>query len=270
VFIVWGTKIKRRKLARVADFCPICRKARAHILRRIGGAGHVYYISFGQGKLLGHEVECETCHARHEADMRDYAAVSQDPIADVDGLLTETFPNFQEFYAPRLAIEQRIAAGTLQGEDRTDMLREPFFRLDSMLEQNRAEPESSPLGKKVGWATLLVGMAFALAAALHPAKQSELYSNLLAALLVLLGVGIVASLVLLTTRLPWYMKNRLRPQLLRALLPLAPNLPELEETLDFCKQSGLRIGKKIKPSKLWSWLEEARLLAPHQMDEFQR
>jgi hypothetical protein len=270
VFIVWGTKIKRRKLGRVADFCPICRKTRAHTLRRIGGAGHVYYISFGQGKLLGHEVECETCHMHHEADIRDYATVSQDPIADVDGLLTETFPNFQEFYATRLAIEQRIAAGTLQGADRTDMLREPFFRLDSMLELNRAEPESSPLGKKVGWITLLVGMAFCLAAFLRPSTPSDFYRSLLAALLILLGVGIVASLVLLATRHPWYMSNRLRPQLLRALLPLAPTLPELEETLDFCKQSGLRIGKKIRPQKLQSWLEEARMLAPHRMDEFQR
>ncbi len=267
VFIVWGTKIKRKRLGRVAEFCPICRKARAHVIRRIGEASHVYYVSFGQGSLVGHETECETCHLRDGAEIRDYAQVSQNPLSDVDELISETYPNFRESYSDRFAIEAKIAAGTLAGEDRTEALREPFFMLEPMIERNRAEPESSPMGKKVGYFTLFTGLAFVLAVVLAARADQGLtpvMKNVLAALLVLLGAGMLATFYFLAARHPWFMKNRIRPQLLSALTPLQPTEEELTETLAFCKQSGLRIGKKIKALKLHAWLQERQMLAPLQ------
>jgi len=270
VFIVWGTKIKRKRLGRVAEFCPICRKPRTHVIRRVGEASHVYYLSFGQGSLLGHETECETCHLRSDANIRDYAAVSQNPIGDVDELLAETYPNFKEAYAGRLAIEAKITAGTLAGEDRTDALREPFFMLEPMIERNRAAPESSPMGKKVGYFTLFAGMAFVLAVVLTTGSKrgpSPAVQNVRTALLVMLGAGMLASLYFLAARHPWFMKNRIRPQLISALTPLQPTEEELTETLNFCKQSGLRIGKKIKAPKLYASLHEIQMLAPLQTGE---
>ena len=266
MFIVWGTKIKRKVLGRVADFCPICHKARAHVLRRIGEASHVYYISFGQGTLLGHETECETCHVRRETEEQQYAAISRDKFGDVNALLAETHPDFERYFAERLAREAKLAAGTLSDEEREEMLWEPFVLIGSMLEANRAEPESSPLARKIGWTTLAVGAVLVAAAIYRPRPTPETYENFLVALAAVLAIGLVASFALMFFRSPWFMKHRVRPMLVRALLPLKPTLAELEETIDSCRQSELRIGKKIKPNKLHAWLEEASMLVPRRSD----
>ena len=94
MFVVWGTKIKRKKVGRVADFCPMCRGLSVFELRRVGEASHVYYISFGQGTLLGYDITCETCATPAETvslttaiTMDSSLSCSSFPICRVIGVL---------------------------------------------------------------------------------------------------------------------------------------------------------------------------------------
>jgi len=67
-FIVWGKKRVTRNLGYVADFCPLCREPKPFLLQRIGMAGHVYYISAGEGELVGFHRTCQTCKTAFTAD----------------------------------------------------------------------------------------------------------------------------------------------------------------------------------------------------------
>jgi hypothetical protein len=73
MFIVWGSRRTERILGYVADFCPVCREARAFRLVRVGLASHVYYISFGAGRHVGHVIRCEECGSSFDTDATRYA-----------------------------------------------------------------------------------------------------------------------------------------------------------------------------------------------------
>ena len=108
MFIVWGKKRIERKQGMVADFCPICREVRAFTLIRVGLADHIYYVSFGQGKLAGHIIRCDTCGVALRADPTRFATAEKDPRIELETLIRQTFPRLRETYAERLALEQRI------------------------------------------------------------------------------------------------------------------------------------------------------------------
>ena len=94
MFIVWGKKIVYRKVGHVADFCPICRKVQPFELKRVGSAGHVYYVSVGEGELVGYERTCKECGTVFRAEPTTYASVSKTlaPLAD---LVRQTYPNIE-------------------------------------------------------------------------------------------------------------------------------------------------------------------------------
>lgn len=41
--IIWGTKVKRRRVGYVADYCAVCHEPRLFELIRVGIAGHLYF-----------------------------------------------------------------------------------------------------------------------------------------------------------------------------------------------------------------------------------
>src|SRR5262245_34959788 len=108
MFIVWGKKRIEREQGRVADFCPICREVRAFVLIRVGLADHIYYVSFGQGKLAGHVIRCETCKVVLGVNPTLYMATEKDSRVEVETLIRRTFPKLRETYAQRLELEEKI------------------------------------------------------------------------------------------------------------------------------------------------------------------
>ena len=88
-------------------FCPICREVRAFQLIRVGLASHVYYVSFGEGKLAGHVIRCHECGVRLKADHARYATTEKNP-GHLEVLVRNTFPKLREVCAARLEMETRI------------------------------------------------------------------------------------------------------------------------------------------------------------------
>ena len=239
--IIWGKKYVYSKLGYVADFCYVCREARAFELKRVGLAGHIYYVSLTQGDLVGHERRCTTCALELSAKPETYARASKELLA-VPGLLGSTFPDFAAHYASRLALEKAIKDPfhKLPAGVRQSLIKEPFTLLSNKAEDyyGKSMLDGSAIAVWLG-ALFVVGIASALVGRFLPDHEAEI------AVVVLVVASAVA----------WYYSYWSRKRLLRrtvleplalALRPLKPTAEEISAVLKDMKTLGLQIGKKLK------------------------
>ncbi len=128
--IVWGTKKVYRHLGYVADFCPICVGARQFSLERVGMAGHVYYVTAGEGKLVGYQLNCLDCNILLNGDPERYTAFATKPEPVLD-LIKQTFPKLAEFHNGRLSLEHQVrtALPSVPDDVRRSLVMEPFTLL---------------------------------------------------------------------------------------------------------------------------------------------
>ncbi|MDO4794745.1 MAG: hypothetical protein Q4A28_02230 [Brachymonas sp.] len=251
--LIFGTQTVYRKLGYVADFCPICRSQQAFVLRRIGSAGHLYFISLGQGKLIGHNRTCQNCHTTFEADTILYHHIASRQPFSLAQLAQQTFPDFQSVYAERLELEQaiRFSPFGLSEADRHRLLREPFLLLSPKLEQ-RAD------FFRLDWINALTLLALVLGPILLLQLAEKLQVPEAATTwLLLAAVGGILIAWYHFARSARFVQRHLLPQLARALLPLRPSQHEIETVLHELRQHGLRIGKKIKAPALMQALHDA-------------
>lgn len=242
MLIVWGRKIVYRRKGYVADFCPICRAKRAFELRRVGSAGHVYYISVGEGTLVGFQIKCRECGTVYDANPDNYAAISR-KLVPLDELTFTTFPNFNQVYRERLELEARIAreASFLSAGERKTLIREPFLLLSPDVEQ-RLESFRIDLA---GIFIMLV-VVLLLAAAIERFLPD--FSGL--SFLILLGVGFVVVVWRMLGYGRRFMRRQIIPRLVRALEPLHPHENEIKAILADLKQLGHKIGRKLRVDDL--------------------
>lgn len=248
---IWGSKRVESNKGWVADFCPLCRTLRPFQLKRVGMASHVYYVSFGEGKLLGYTAQCGECGLRFTAEPSRYAGAEKKRNNDLESLVGRTFPAWRAAYAGRLALEEQLrnAPTRLPPEQRKTLLMEPFALLNQVAEdcytgQLKFDRQSS-LGC-FGTILLSAGLFIYGARALQGVRQD----NVLVAALILAGLGALYTLVQLFLARRRIAERRIIPSLARALGPLKPTLHELEECLDRCQAVGMRIGKVIQPDLL--------------------
>ena len=245
MFIIWGRKAVYRKLGHVADFCPICRQARCFTLTRVGMAGHVYYITSGQGDLVGYERTCASCATPVDAQPDRYASIAKKPAA-LEELKRATFPGLDQACAAQLALADQIRSdpGSLSGTDRHALIRHPFVLLSPRVEQRFA---STHMDKEVVFslfgAALLLVLGVRAIAAVAPAKPEA----------AILGV-IVAAVVLVIWQVAMarmrFMRRQIFPVLATALQPLQPAQNEIEHVMAELAQLGHKIGSKFKATEL--------------------
>jgi len=245
MFIVWGSKITRRTLGYVADFCGICRVPRAFRMSRVGSASHVYYISFGEGKLVGHQRTCTSCGAFGDADMNVYAGISRTP-KPLETLKRETFPGLDAALEQRMALEERIktAPHLLTEDERAALVFSPFNLLSPKVEHHFASTRMDG------------GVALAIAGGIGlcyiaPAIGSTISPEHIAPAFL---VGLVAGIGLLIWQLraagPRYMRKEILPLLGKSLAPLKPSEAEIDRALREYKKAGHKIGGKLKASEV--------------------
>ncbi len=255
MLIVWGTKRVERDQGFVADFCPICREVRAFHLIRVGLASHVYYVSFGEGKLAGHLIRCTDCGVSVTVDPTRYSTTQKDGRIDVEVLVRDTFPRLREVHAARLELEAQIRRTrlALPAEERQRLLMEPFALLNPQVEQRFAN--STQLDKQSGvgcLGTLLVGggLFFASMAFRGPSQD-----KVLLAAAILFGLGTVYTFVQMHLGPSRFFRAKLLPALVRSLKPLEPTREEVAACLDCCRTLGLKIGKVPKLDEVCTRLE---------------
>jgi hypothetical protein len=135
--IVHGTKIVVRRIGHVADFCPMCRELRVFRLSRVGLASHLYFLSFGEGKLVAHTLECLTCGVSFETDPLRYTTPQKHANADVEAMIQRTIPDLRSLYGERLKLEIEIRKSprAIPPEKRMEMILEPFRLLSPTVEK---------------------------------------------------------------------------------------------------------------------------------------
>ncbi|WP_374434669.1 hypothetical protein [Inhella sp.] len=128
--IIWGRKTVRTPLGYAADFCPICASAQAFEITRVGSAGHLYYISVGEGELVGYERRCLSCGIDLRAEPTGYAALAPTPLP-LAALRKTTCPDLDEAYRAHLDQEDRIRFDPLglPPQDRQALILQPFVLL---------------------------------------------------------------------------------------------------------------------------------------------
>jgi hypothetical protein len=257
MFIIWGTKRVERKQGTVADLCPICREIRSFQLVRVGLASHVYYLSFGEGKLAGHIIRCDACGVILNVEPARYASTAKDSYGGVELLVRDTFPNLREVCAERLQLEEQIrrTPGSFPPAERNRLLMEPFHLLNPLVEQRFAN--STQMDRKSGLGcigTVLVGGGLFFGSL---AFQGPTQDKILISAAILFGAGTIYTFVQLHLGPGRFFRARVLAPLVKSQKPLQPTREEMAACIDRCKTLGLKIGKVAKPNELWARLELA-------------
>jgi hypothetical protein len=247
-FIFWGTKVVRRRLGYIADYCPICRDLRTFKMKRVGLAGHIYYISFGEGSLAGHVRTCVVCDVDLDAQPDHYLAIHPHKLEPQE-LAELTNPNWRRVHAERIALAERLAAGAegLSAQDRAALLWEPFHLLTPKCEERfrSSHFDLRTLGAIVAL-IVLVWLA-SLSGKLAP------------------SVAFAAGMALVVWQVTqikhrWF-REKIFPTLVPALRPLAPGAREIQDIVRELRRRGAQIGKKLDPERLVAALADDRAAA---------
>jgi hypothetical protein len=256
MFIVWGKTIKRQKLGFVADYCALCRDLRTFEVKRVGQASHLYYISFGEGELLGYERTCQDCRTVFETVPDHYRSMARDRRPPVE-LITETFPNYYSAYQDEIAAEKKVrnSPSLLTPNERRARLWEPFAL---MAQANQQKLKSMQLDWQVGVAFAamfpIIWLFGAVEGLILKPDVAEDPRFFLAGLF--LSLGIIGWQMIGSGRR--YLLKHAVPPLVQSIAPLRPSLREIEEVLGQLKLGGMKLGSKLEAKDLHEPLERLR------------
>ncbi|WP_323502366.1 hypothetical protein [Variovorax sp. RTB1] len=252
MFIVWGRKIVRRTLGYVADFCPICRAPTSFELQRVGSAGHIYYISAGEGALVGFERRCTTCKTAFHAEPSTYASVAS-AVLPLPELVAQTFPGLYEAQKARLELEAQVRHSpfSLSPEDRRVLIRNPFLLLSPTVEKRYS---ATHLDLEIGLA-ILGAFILVMAGASAVIAMALEYEG--AALLVLVALGFAMVGWQFNQSGPRFMRRQVIPVLATTLMPLKPTTAELQTVIDELKRLRHKIGSKLRLTDLTAEIEKS-------------
>lgn len=248
MFIVWGKKPVTRRLGYVADFCPICRDLRTFTVKRVGLADHIYYVSFGEGRLVGHTRTCTACDIDLNARPEIYKELHARKLPPPQ-LAALTRPGWEQAHAARLAVERDLISpfGKVAPDIRQALIREPFDLLASRIEERFS-------ARQLDWptATAIVGLVLLLGIAAEIANKFPAASDVAYAAALIIGfVAIGVQIYGIKGR---FFRKKLFPPLGLALRSLKPTAVELEAVLKDMKAQGKKIGKELKLKSLVSGL----------------
>lgn len=247
MFILWGKKAVHKKIGYVADFCPICRTPQPFAITRVGSAGHLYFVSAGEGQLVGYERTCQKCRTPLNAEPTTYASLAK-RAAPLDELLRSTFPNLTQALQERLAIEERVQRdpASLEPELRRSLIRNPFVRLSPKVEKRFAD--ATHMDWTVGLALIgAIALIFSAPDLAHKVAPGY-HSDLLFWSPFVLGIALVVWQMIASGKR--FMRKEIIPVLAGTLAPLRPTEDEITAVLAELKQLGHKIGSKIKPANL--------------------
>jgi hypothetical protein len=253
-FVIWGTRRILTKLGYVADFCPICRQNRPFSVFRVGKAAHLYFISFGNGNLVGHLAECQTCHSDLSVNPNLYQTISKNSSAELKSLIQETFPSITQHYQERLEVEEDIRRNPrlLSAETRANLIEEPFLIFSPAVEAQLSS--DMHFDREGGFACLFTIVVLILLTSFLSSIPDELVGW---GFLIVFS-GFIYTIVQLFLANQRYLQRKVVPLLVRCLKPLNPSLDELQTCLDKLATQKLRLGRRLKAQQLITAIENLR------------
>ncbi len=247
--IVWGTRIARKRLGYVADYCVFCHAQRAFRLVSVSAKGHFMYLSLGSGKLLGHEARCMECGVTMGVDAAAYQSVSSELIDDVTRLAALTRPELAEITDSERSIVRRIRGGEATNEEKQSALERPFLILNPEVERraNDIHLDMPPVYVGLGTIALCIVSNSIVTALLTPEDGGRVQDPVTPWFGLL---GLFLTLGLLFTSSLRYRRRIVYPKLGKAVAPLRPSEGELSSVLQRLASLDYVIGRKLSAKRL--------------------
>lgn len=250
MFIYWGKKHVVRKLGYAADFCPICRTLNKFRISRVGLASHVYGVSVGGGKLVGHQKTCLECGVASSTHPSLYKDIQKKrPDQSETRFTLATFPNVREHYSERLLLEERLTAkpASLDAQTRASLIKEPFHILAPAVEKRFA---ATHIDRHVGIALLMTLVGTVVAADLLPIVFPSALAHRDEVVLAVLAIGIFVTAVQGYQSAARYLRREIYPKLARALRSLQPSQGEIDAVFAELRGMGFKLPKKARMKDL--------------------
>jgi len=244
MIFVWGRKPVYTHAGYVADYCPVCRAARAFSAQRIGMAWHLYYITFSKGELVGYQRTCCDCGMVLPMEAGHYSQLSVEQLPLVQ-LEQATNPHLSIRHADALAAAARLREAPLlldESERRRQIDAALRLQADAL-----DEHEATRLDREVWWS---IAGAFAFCtvvlAALRRQAPENLDTGFIIAFFLSLG-GVAWQLSQMGER---FMARQVLPKLARSLAPLQPAQAELDEAFDRLREQGRKLAKRTDSGRV--------------------
>lgn len=260
--IIWGTKVTKRELGRIAEFCLLCRTFRPFRLIQTETVGHLYYVPLGRRRAQGRTRTCEVCRTAYDHGLPRGAdgPYPRDGEQDLEALLEATNPNARANWAERLRLEERIKAGSLAPAERAELVLEPFRLLGPVAAAHSGKLNFGGVVWVGGLAAIAVPVAvLSFGHLVWKQASSETMQWFALVLAGSLGALTVAAYLTDGRR---YARRRVLPVLARALAPLRPSEDEIARALGALKQSGARIGDVLRVDEIMDAVRARELEFP--------
>jgi hypothetical protein len=253
MYIPFGRTINHRTLGRAADFCPFCRGFRPFRVLQVETIRFFYLIPLGGRDPLSLSRVCESCGLLSPVAPEGYQALSNDPDADLETLISQTNPNIRRNWASRLLLEERIAARKITPGERAGLLREPFEMAAEVLARRNDEGKLD-LPSGVGCLGTVV-LPVACMTILPLAWQASGDSIELVAV-VAGGCSLAFAVLAIVTDARRHARKAILPRLISSLRPLDPSAEEIEMILESFRQARAPLADVIYPRDLVNGLLE--------------
>ncbi|WP_028103169.1 hypothetical protein [Pseudoduganella violaceinigra] len=245
MIFVWGRKAVYSPAGYVADFCPVCRAARAFSVQRIGMAWHVYYITLSKGELAGYQRTCCDCGMALPMEAGHYSrlSVEQLPLAQLE---QATNPHLSLRHADALAAAARLREAPLlldESERRRQLDAALRLQADALDEYEA----TTRLDKEVWWS---IGAAFAFCAAVLTVLRQQAPQNMDTGFIIAFFLSLGAVAWQLSQMGERFLQRSILPKLARSLAPLQPSQTELDEAFQRMGEQERKLAKRIDSARV--------------------
>lgn len=255
MFIVSGTKIKKRRVGLVADYCPICQVGQGCDVVEIRAAGHLYGVSLGRGKLVGQEICCRCCKNSWGTEIEAFRDIAnkKDTHLELAELVGITNPGLPKRIQSIMEVEERMRLGSATTDERRSLLAGPLMPFNAELEQRLSEMHFD--GLSAFWMFLTIALpVYIVFSSPFKVMTSEEINNYIG-----MGVGGVCFAILVylvATDGSRFCRRVIMPRVVPALANLQPSLSDIKDVLAFLSRRGAAIGKKMKAESLFEAIQK--------------
>lgn len=256
MIIVWGTRLTRKRLGRVAEICPVCRCPAACDIARLSKVQHLYFIPIGGGTPVAQELTCTHCKILWGLKPDTFPAVDRGTNSrTIEELLESASPERVELITRRMTTIGPLSK-SIDPNARADALVEGLFAIDYHLKQtsNRESVPSAVL--------LLVNIALVIATAAAWFGYLDPSSRLSVLWPIGFSVALLISLALAAWHsLVWLKRQRIlqHRRLAISIAPFQPAPHEIEGVISIAKSRKIAFAKRLDPRDLSRMVEECRV-----------
>ena len=253
MIFVWGRKPVYTHAGYVADYCPVCRAARAFSVQRIGMAWHVYYITVSKGELAGYQRTCCDCGMVLPVEVGHYTQLSAEQLPLVQ-LEQTTNPHLSIRHADALAAAARLreAPLLLDASERRRQIDAALRLQADALDEYEA---TTKLDREVWWS---IAGAFAFCAAVLAALRQQAPENMDNGFIIAFFLGLGAVAWQLSQMGERFLQRAILPKLARSLAPLQPSPADLDEAFERLRAQGRKLGKRLDAPRIQQAIADLR------------